>query len=54
MRLFDEHKPGGTTRLTSVLKDAIRPDTPGKSETILIITDGSPNRIHEVEDTIID
>jgi uncharacterized protein with von Willebrand factor type A (vWA) domain len=54
MELFDQNKPGGGTQLTNVLEDAIRPDTPGRSETILIITDGEPNNIHNVENTIID
>jgi len=54
MELFNKNKPGGGTELTGVLKDAIRPDTPGKSETILIITDGEPNHRLEVENAIID
>jgi len=51
--LFKKHSPGGGTALTNVLSEAMRPDTPGKSETILVITDGIPNSRLNLEKTII-
>lgn len=53
MELFKSNKPGGKTALTDVLGDAFRPDTPGKSETILVITDGVPNNRNNLERAII-
>lgn len=52
MTLFDENVPSGTTELSTVLSDALRPDTVNKSETILIITDGIPNSRPKLEKTI--
>jgi len=49
---FNTNSPHGTTKLSNVLSDAFRPDTSGKSETILIITDGSPNNRTKLEKTI--
>lgn len=53
MELFKKNSPGGGTALTKVLSDALRPDTVGKSETILIITDGIPNSRSKLEKSII-
>jgi uncharacterized protein with von Willebrand factor type A (vWA) domain len=52
MELFKKNSPGGGTALTKVLSDALRPDTIGKSETILIITDGIPDSRPKLEKTI--
>jgi len=49
---FSKNSPHGTTKLSSVLSDALRPDTIGKSETILIITDGIPDSRPKLEKTI--
>jgi len=49
---FNINSPHGTTKLSTVLSDALRPDTSGKSETILIITDGIPNNRPKLEKTI--
>jgi uncharacterized protein with von Willebrand factor type A (vWA) domain len=53
MELFKKNSPGGGTALTKVLSDALRPDTVGKSETILVITDGIPNSRSKLEKSII-
>jgi len=52
MELFDKNAPSGGTALSSVLSDALKPDTDGKSETILIITDGIPNSRTKLEKMI--
>jgi len=53
MELFDKNEPKrGTTALSSVLSDALKPDADGQSETILIITDGIPNSRTKIEKMI--
>lgn len=52
MDLFNKNKPTASTALTKVLAKALRPDTPGKSETILVITDGIPNSRRKLENAI--
>jgi len=53
IELFKENSPGGLTALSKVLSSALRPDTAGKSESILVITDGKPNSRRKLERSII-
>jgi len=52
MQLFNQNRPGGGTALSKVLSDALKPDTSGKQETILVFTDGIPNSRAKLEKTI--
>ena len=66
MQIFAKRKPKGSTNLAGVLSDAVHPDTfiggsgfccfgtPGvrKPETILVITDGTPDSQGNVEKVI--
>lgn len=61
MKLFKQNQPNGSTNLSAVLADAVKPDTPakggglffGRPETILVITDGVPDNAPAVEEVII-
>merc|ERR1712098_434373 len=53
MKYFKQNKPGGTTALSKVLANAFTPDTTGKPETILVITDGIPNSQSGLKKTIL-
>ncbi len=61
--IFEKNRPGGTTNLSGVLKDALddyfdrraKGEMVGKTgETILVVTDGCPNNRSKVKDVIID
>merc|ERR1712216_914950 len=41
VNLFHRNSPGGGTYLSSVLREAMEPDTIGRAEAIFILTDGS-------------
>mmetsp|Transcript_65819 Transcript_65819/g.176008 ORF Transcript_65819/g.176008 Transcript_65819/m.176008 type:complete len:298 (-) Transcript_65819:60-953(-) len=51
--LFRSRRPGGGTALTGALAEALQPDTMGRAETVLVITDGAPNNQAGVEHTIV-
>lgn len=57
MQLFSTFQPRGTTHLDKALEIAVKPDTIGRAETILVITDGAPGPEQEirrnVEDVIV-
>jgi len=54
IKLFNENSPGGQTHMTAVMDTAIRPEKVGRGESILVITDGSPNNIETLENKIVD
>eukprot|EP01106_Pelomyxa_sp_JSP_P004458 TRINITY_DN1692_c1_g1_i1.p1 TRINITY_DN1692_c1_g1~~TRINITY_DN1692_c1_g1_i1.p1 ORF type:complete len:179 (-),score=59.31 TRINITY_DN1692_c1_g1_i1:69-605(-) len=53
--LFNQYRPGGTTDLAGVLSRAFREhfENGGKDETILVITDGSPDNGEAAEREIV-
>jgi hypothetical protein len=53
MEIFKQNKPGGETKLTALMEEAMRPERVGVGESILVITDGSPNKREAVEDEIV-
>jgi len=54
MNEFHNNRPNrGTTRTDLALAEAVTPDTLGRAETILVITDGKPNDQGAVEDVIV-
>lgn len=50
---FRSRRPGGGTGLTAALNEALQPDTMGRAETVLVITDGAPNNQAGVEGAIV-
>lgn len=48
MQLFKTFQPRGTTHLDKALEKAVKPDTVGRAETILVITDGAPGPAPEI------
>jgi len=53
MELFKQNKPGGETKLSALMEKAMRPERVGVGESILVITDGQPNKREKVEDEIV-
>jgi len=51
--LFHRNQPGGGTYLGPVLKEAMKPDTVGRAETIFILTDGRASDPEVVKHAII-
>lgn len=53
LSLFKARSPRGSTSLTPALAEALQPDTMGRAETVLVITDGAPNSRPGVEQEIV-
>jgi len=50
---FSSTRPKGGTQLADALKDAVIPDNRGRPETILVITDGAPEKRRAVEKVLL-
>merc|ERR1712061_327516 len=53
MQYFRKLGPRWTTDTAAALREAVQPDTLGRAETILVITDGKPNSESAVESEIV-